>query len=200
MKLVEHTLTVHGPAIAGGSARPGAVGTVLRLIGPAVGSAVDVGFRQSSGPGRRPAWLKATSEIRFVHSEAKGNDAMRFAFEAPRFGDVAAELYDQGQLFDEPPAKTDTAFDLFADVLDDVSTQRADSERFDTGVLRRLERFGKPVFGSGIDLVEIGGDRLKKLPGEMTGELVEKAATLHRQTPDARRPRPRVSGWPGPLT
>lgn len=192
MKLVEHTLTVHGPALAGGSARPSAVGNMLRLIGPAVGSSVDVGFRRSSGPGRRPAWLKATSNIRFRHSEPRGKDAMRFVFEAPRFGDVAAELYEQGQLFDEPPAQTDTAFDLFADVLADVSAQRADSERFDTGVLRRLEKFRNPVFGQGIELVEIGGDRLKKAPGELSGEVVDRAATLHQQTP--RPSRVRVAG------
>lgn len=192
MKLVQHTLTAYGAAFSNGRARPDAVGNILRLIGPAVGSSVDVGFRRSSGPGRRPDWLKATSDIRLRHTESLGADSMRFVFDAPRFGDVAAELYDQGQLFDEPPSRSDTAFDLFADVLSDVSAQLTDSERFDTGVLRRLERFRKPVFGAGVELVEIGGDRLKMLPGRMTGEIIDKAATLHRQTPPPSRVR--VSG------
>jgi hypothetical protein len=105
-------------------------------------------------------------------------------FQAPRFGDVAQEIYQRGVLFGARPEATDTAFDLLADTVVDVANQARDSERFDSRILERLASFRKPVFGHGVDEIVLGGDRLPlDKPPRIDRRISDLAAMLHKETP-----------------
>ncbi len=189
--MVEHILTIKGPDAANGKPKPLAAGNVLRAIEPAVKATVAMGFRGSSTiRGRMPRWLTAASDIRFVDMSSGDSESTLLHFEAPRFGDVADEVYKQKTLFDIRPNENDTAFNLFADVLVDVGKQDRESERFDSGILRRLERFRAPVFGQGVETLSLYGDRVQKQnPASFDSKLVQLAASLYQETPAPKRVR-----------
>jgi hypothetical protein len=150
-----------------------------------------MGFRHSSNsPGRIPTWLNAVSDIRLVDiSVDRSSDATILTFEAPRFKDVAEELYREPKLFDTPPEQSDTAFNLFGDFIQDVASHVSDSERYDLGLLKRFERFGKD-FKHGVDSIEIAGDRLSvNRPPKIDSSLTAAAASLHHEIPASKRVR-----------
>ena len=151
-----------------------------------------MGFRHSSRrPGRIPTWLSAAEDVRFVEI-SRCNGGTLLHFEAPKFGEVADEPYRQPMLFDAPPPRTDTAFDLLGDIVADVAGRVADSERFDTGVLQRLEKFGSTVFkrGRGVSAITIRGGRLPvDRPPRIDLEVSEAAGSLYRETPAPKRVR-----------
>ena len=94
---------------------------------------------RSCARGKRPSWLTAASDIRFVgHS---GDDTTILHFEAPCLGEAADKLYEQGELWPTRPAASDTGFDLLGDVIADVAADNEDSERFDRPLLQEIEKF-----------------------------------------------------------
>jgi hypothetical protein len=189
--MVEHILTINGPDAANGKPKPLAAGNVLRAIDPAVRATVAMGFRGSSSiRGRMPRWLSAASDIRFVELSGGQDESTLLHFEAPRFGDVADEVYSQETLFDIRPNRNDTAFNLFADVLSDIANRNKESERFDTGILRRLESFKRPVFGKGVETLTVSGDRIaEESPARLDSHIVQLAESLHQETPAPSRAR-----------
>lgn len=191
MVAVEHTLRIEGPRVAGGKPSPSAVGDVLRQVDYAAREAVRMGFRHSSRkPGRVPAWLSAAEDIRFVGISAGDADSTLLHYEAPKFGDVADEPYREPSLFEIPPAQTDTAFDLLGDILDDIARRVADSERYDTYLLQRFERFGGTVFKRGVTGITLQGDRLQAdRPPRIDPQLAQTAGALFRETPAPKRVR-----------
>ncbi|HZL35359.1 MAG TPA: hypothetical protein VFC78_08615 [Tepidisphaeraceae bacterium] len=152
---------------------------------------VGMGFRGSStARGRRPDWMKRASDIRFVGLSSDTDDSTLLHFTAPRFGDVAAEVYREGQLFGALPVEADSAFDLLGDIITDVAQRRRDSDRFDIGVLQRLEGFKEPVFHHGVDEISLlGGRRCAGAPPRIDAALSDIAASLYQETPAPLRAR-----------
>jgi hypothetical protein len=189
MNFVEHTIDVQGPKVSDGQRSPAAVGHVLTWTERLTRMAVSMAFRYSSKvPGRPPQWLAEASNIRF-QDVSGGNGYRRLHFEAPRFGEAAEELYRQGELFETRPAKTDTAFDLIGDIVDDITRQDRDSARFDTGLLKRVERFGG-AGQWGVQSLLLHGDRLPlDHPPVINQALVVLAEGLYRETPAPKRAR-----------
>jgi hypothetical protein len=146
---------------------------------------VGMGFRGSSrSRGRRPAWLRRASDVRFVGVSAGASDSTLLHFNAPRFGDVADEVYTQGQLFSSLPNQTDTAFDVMGDIINDIAKHLRDSDRFDIDVLQRLERFKEPVFHHGVEDISILGGRLSaEHPPTINAKLTDIASSLYQETP-----------------
>jgi hypothetical protein len=104
--------------------------------------AVRMGFLNSSrAKGRISSALKAAAQVRFVGVAADGDQATLIHFRVPRFGEAAPELYDQGRFWDEGPSSDDTAFDLLGWAVQDVADHKADSQRFDTPLLRRFSAY-----------------------------------------------------------
>ena len=64
-------------------------------------------------------------------------------FEAPRLGESAEELYGQQEFWPSRPPAEDTGLDLLCDILGDVSAHKADSDRFDSPLLKRISGFGR---------------------------------------------------------
>ena len=125
---------------------PKALGEVLHVLPDAVRFSIRMAFEsRSRARGKRPSWLTAASDIRFVgHS---GDDATILHFEAPCLGDAANSLYEQAELWPTRPDAGDTGFDLLGDVIADVAANNGDSERFDRPLLQEVERFGHGLRG-----------------------------------------------------
>jgi hypothetical protein len=183
--IVEHKIRIRGTRVAKGRPDPEPVGSILRRMKSLAVDSVGMRFRGSSrSRGRRPAWMRHASDVRFVEISAGPNDSTLLHFTAPRFGEVADEVYRQGQLFGTLPSQCDTAFDVMGDMVTDVARGLRDSERFDVGVLQRLEGFKDPVFCHGVDEVSVLGGRLPDdHPPKIDNALVESAALLYQETP-----------------
>ncbi|HYE21803.1 MAG TPA: hypothetical protein VEA69_25410 [Tepidisphaeraceae bacterium] len=128
--------------------------------------------------------MRVATDVRFVDMSRGGDGNTVLHFEAPRFGEVAGEVYEQGLLFGSLPEPQDTAFDLMGDVVNDVALKVRDSEKYDVGILQRLERFKRPIFGHGVDELRLLGGRLPAANPRKIDLCVTAAATsLYQQTP-----------------
>jgi hypothetical protein len=171
--------------VASGRPDPEPVGSVLRRMKNLAIDSVGMGFRGSSRiRGRRPGWMRRASDVRFVGISAGTEESTLLHFLAPRFGDVADEVYRQGRLFSTIPRQNDTAFDIMGDIVTDVAKNLRDSDRFDVRVLQHLESFKEPLFQNGVDEIAITGGRLPpKRPPIINSTVADIATSLYRETP-----------------
>jgi hypothetical protein len=182
------TITLSGPEGYGKRIPPERIGPLLTQISPAIRRAVRMRFlNRSTNPGRRPSWLQAASDIRFV--DYSGNDATVLHFEAPTFGEAAAELYEQGQLWLTRPKPDFTGFDLLAEVIGEIVSRNRDSDAFDRPLLTQMQRF-HGVFDKHIDRLMLGELAwTPSRPPVVNHELVSAASELRAATPMPRRVR-----------
>ncbi len=184
---VERSFELRGASGLGKSPRPELIGPVLSGLHDTLLDSVRMGFLHSSRTrGRVPQALQAAAEVRYLGLEGKGDEATILRFQVRRFGDVAEELFEQRQLWDDGPKPDETAFDLLTHAMLDVRHQLKDSTRFDHALLNRfasyrraLERGLDSIVVDGVDATETRFDRV----------LTEAAETLRRQTPPSRRVR-----------
>ena len=187
--VVEHIVNLTGKTFSEGHPVPEAAGNVLRLIQHMAIDATSMGFRHASRlRGRRPDWLVQASDIRFASLSAGPKNSTNLHFVAPRFGEAAPDIYRQGEFFSLRPKPEDTAFDLVGDALFDVEQEVRDSDRFDSGLLRRIESF-KRTADDGISL-SLYGDRLPQArPARLDSKVIELATALDKQIPLSKRSR-----------
>lgn len=185
--LIERTFELHGSSGLGAQPRPELVGPVLSRLHDTLIDSVRMGFLHSSRTrGRIPHGLEAAADVRFVGMEGSGDNVTKLHFHVARFGDVAAELFEQRQLWDDGPQPDQTAFDLLALSLGDVRKQQGDSSRYDQGLLNRIAKY-KTTLKHGVDSIRIDGASTES--ATIDAELVEAADVLRRQTPPCRRVR-----------
>ena len=76
----------------GGKVPPKAFGELLRVIPDAIRYAIRMAFEsRSRAKGKRPNWLSAASDIRFL--DHGGHDETILHFQAPLLGEAAEVLY-----------------------------------------------------------------------------------------------------------
>ena len=185
--LVDRTFEVRGPSGLGASPRPELVGPLLAGLHDTLVDSVRMGFLHTSRMrGRIPRGLEAAANVRFVGMEGSGDDLTKLHFKVARFGDVAGELFDQRQLWDDGPKPEQTAFDLLALSLGDVRNQRGDSSRYDHGLLNRFAKY-RSSLKRGVDSILIDGSKSKEACIDPV--LVDAAESLSKQTPPSRRVR-----------
>jgi hypothetical protein len=149
--------------------------------------AVRMGFLHSSrARGRVPGALRAAAEVRFVGHSGE-NGATLLHFQVPTFGSVASELFQQRRLWDDGPKPEETAFELFGAALHDVADRRTESDRFDPGMLRRIQTYQR-VLRRGIDRITMP-DTILDRRGQIDSDVVAAASELHAVTPAPRRVR-----------
>jgi hypothetical protein len=136
--------------------------------------------------GRIPRELTAAANVRFVGMEGSGDNITKLHFQVARFGDVAAELFEQRQLWDDGPRPEQTAFDLLALSLGDVRNQRGDSSRYDHGLLNRFAKY-RSSLKRGVESIRIDGRTSNE--AWIDPVLVNAAECLRKQTPPSRRVR-----------
>jgi hypothetical protein len=192
MRMVEHKVVMRGPAVQGRGVLPDAAGAVLLRLENSLHGAVDVAFRRSSSAGRRHQWLRRAGQVflKPTDIERLGQEEMALYFEAPEFGDVAQEFFSQPKLFDDGPPPEKTAFDVFADAADDVLAAKADSDKYDLGLLKRFEKFESSVFDRGVDEILISRRGASSLPPrQLSKAFPQHARELHSKTPEPSRAR-----------
>jgi len=187
MKTVEHILKLQGPKAQGGKASPDAIGHVLSKLEPALRATISMGFRYTSKiHGRPPGWLTRASDIRFVDISSGPEDSTLLHFEAPRFGEAAEDVYRQHELFSVYPKQTDTGFDLFGDVLDDIQKREVDSFRFDSPLLNKIKRSNHSAYG--IDSITLSGDRISTAaPPSWDARIADIADEMRQDIPLSQR-------------
>ncbi len=192
--MIEHKVIMHGPAVRTAGVTPAVMGAVLSRLGESLHGAVDVAFRLSSGPGRRQPWLRRAGQVELKDAEKTGDHEMTMFFEAPAFGDVAEDYYRQPSLFGEAPSREDTAFDVLGDAVGDVLSEKADSDRFDVGLLKRFRRLGAAVFEKKqVNELLILGPRMPlESPCRLSSKFEDMAQDLYMKTP--RPTRARIAG------
>lgn len=190
MTTVTHKIVLKSDEPFHGKLPPRHLGLLLAEVPLAVRQAISMALRsRSTAPGQSPAWLKRAADVRFVGLESNGETWL--CFEAPRLGDAAPEIYDQGSLFpDSRPLPEDTGFDLLADVLVDVERRNADSSNVDPPLLKRIagsRRLFKrsPFREFGFTGRRFGTDG----PARLAPDTVESAWALLGRTPAPQRVR-----------
>jgi hypothetical protein len=185
--MVDQSFEITGSSGLGAAPRPELVGPVLAKLHDTLVDSVRMGFLHASrSRGRMPGGLEAAAEVRFVGMEGSGDKATTLHFRVPRFGDVAGELFEQRQLWDDGPRPEQTAFDLLALALNDVRGQREDSSRFDHGLLNRFAGY-RTALKRGVESIRIDG----KGTGDsrIDQQVVDASDQLRKQTPPSRRVR-----------
>ena len=184
--LAQRSIVVEGSGGLGVSPRPDLIGPVLAGLRGSLLDSVRMGFLHSSRPrGRVPTMLKAASDVRFIGHEGDGDRATLLRFELPTFGTVAGEMFRQPSLWDDGPTPDETALDLFGAALNDVGNRRAESSRFDPGLLRRIRSY-RHVLARGIDRILIGG-AIPARSGQVDPDVMDAASELFAATPSPRR-------------
>ncbi len=184
---VERSFELQGPSGLGGSPRPELIGPVLAGLHDTLLDSVRMGFMHSSRmPGRIPQALQAAAEVRYLGLDGSGDDTTILRFRVPRFGDVAEELFQQRQLWDDGPKPEETAFDLLTQAMKDVRCLAKDSSRFDHALLNRFASYRRTL-QRGLQAIVVDGVDATETRFDET--LTEAAESLRRQTPPSRRVR-----------
>lgn len=141
--------------------------------------------RTSTTRGRRPAWLRAATEVALVGVDRDGDDAAIVQLRSPRLGEAAKPLFDQKWLFDDDrPDEDATGFDLLGKTISDIRDGDAANDDVDLGMLKRLSAFSQPLDRE-VESVEL---ELLDRP-TVDQHLVDLSKALSDQTPPDRRVR-----------
>lgn len=160
---------------------PKALGRLLERLPDTVRQSVRMAIEgRSRAKGKRPDWLRAATDIRFLGHE--GEDETVLHFEAPALGEAAPRLYEQQELWPTKPAPEDSGFDILADMFLDVTAQNADSERFDRPLLEQIYGLRHVLNGTFCEMT-LTGRRLTERPVVVTPDVVEIARNLYSNTP-----------------
>jgi hypothetical protein len=188
MSTVIHKIVLASDQNFGGKLPPLEIGLLLAQIAGAVRSAISMALRNRSAiRGRPPAWLDRAADIRFV--DHQGDRETVLFFDAPRLGDAAQELYQQGEFWPTRPDASDTGFDLLGDVLSAVKAEDADSDLFDVSLLNRLLRFRR-VFERSFCQAEIESRRYGAAQrAQLSPPVLQTAQRMCANTPPPRRVR-----------
>lgn len=182
MTATNQTITLRSAHHFGRRVPAQALGCVLEIIPDAVRQSVRMAIEgRSRARGKRPDWLRAAADIRFLGHD--GTDETVLHFEAPTLGEAAPRLYAQQELWPTKPAPEDTGFDILSDVFTDVAAQNADSERFDRQLLDKI--FGlRHVLNGPFSEMAIAGVRHSGLQSVVvTPSVVQMARSLYTNTP-----------------
>ena len=187
IQYIERSFELQGPSGLGGQPRPELIGPVLAGLHDTLLDSVRMGFMHASRTrGRIPQALQAAAEVRFLGIDGTNDDSTTLRFRVPRFGDVAEELFQQRQLWEDGPKPEETAFDLLTQAMQDVRHQAKDSSRFDHALLNRFASY-RATLRRGLQAIVVNGAAASETRFDET--LTEAAESLRRQTPPSRRVR-----------
>jgi len=176
MKRIEQIVRLTSNEKYGQAAPPRPLGEILRLLPVAVSRALRMSFEgRSTASGPIPGWLHRMSDIRLVEYTGKTDTRLHFA--CPTVGEAAPELFEQQEFgWTEKPHHDDTGFDILGDVVSDLTSHNADSERFDRPMLQYLAHFRRAINGT-FQEIAFSGHRLSPQPPSVINESVIKTAT-----------------------
>ena len=187
MNPIEHSIRLSSQNHYGRKAPPKSLGIVLRLVPYVVRQSILMAFEGRTAPrGRPPEWLERASDTRFVG--ISGDDDTVLHFEAPPLGEAAAAIYEQQELWNTRPDPEDSGFDLLGDVIRDVRSCNAESDRYDSRLLNRLASFKNALKGP-YQSFAVCGHRFVDSPAIFDGETLRNASGMALTTPAPNRVR-----------
>jgi len=185
--MISKTITLTNTTNYGRYLPSKAFGSVLKALPDAIRQSVRMAFEgRSRSRRKRPDWLRAATDIRFLGHD--GTDQTNLHFEIPSLGDAAPKLYKQRELWPTRPAAEDTGFDILGDVLTDVAAQNTDSDRFDRPLLDVIAGFRKVFNGTFTGMTWTRRNDTSN-PVSLTPSIAETARTLFTNTPQPQRVR-----------
>lgn len=189
MNTVERSFRLEAHSGLGLKPRPELIGPVLTHLHDTLQDTVRMGFLHTSrARGRIPGSIKAAADVRYLGHSAEGDGVTVLRFEVAPFGEVAADLFSQAQLWEDGPRPEQTAFELLAAALEDVGSRRGESSRFDPGMLRRIGGYRKLFGKDGLSSIVLPDVTLYK-SGRLDASVVQSARELAHATPQPRRVR-----------
>lgn len=189
MNYVERSFRLEALSGLGAKPRPELIGPVLTHLHDTLQDAVRMGFLHTSKARRRiPASIRAAADVRYLGHSADGEGATLLCFEVAPFGEVAADLFKQVQLWEDGPQPDQTAFELLAGALEDVGTRRDESSRFDPNLLRRIGGYRRLFGKHGLSSIVLPDVTVHR-SGHLDASVIESARTLSDATPQSRRVR-----------
>jgi len=197
VQLVPTTLRLRCENTINRGLSPTALGSFYQWVPEASHRTLGVALRGASTKrGVKPKWWSAATGIRRL-DESYSNGVLSVTFGAPRLGEAAEELYRQEMIegTDWRPLRQSTVIDLMGNALEDVLSDRPDSNRLDDGVLvsfGHLDSFlgGKDGFDE-LVLPAQSTDRLTSPLPEIhcDASAPERAKSWHKKTPQPRSAR-----------
>ncbi len=161
--------------------------TVFRGLGPMLGSAIRMVIEGASvSVGAPPSWLREAADVRVIGLSER-NAATIFYVEAPPLGEAAKEIYRQESLWEIRPPESETAINVLARVLDDVTRADAESGRYDRQLLNRIMRMRRLFDDRVVSLRFPSGLSDESLSTVITPQVVDNAARLADRTPPPRQ-------------
>ena len=160
------TIHVTGPAAKGARVDGPMLRDLLDALVDAVQQAVRLRVEgRSRAPGHPPAWLAQAAA--FDVELRRGSTQL--ALTAAPLGDVVPERFAHVDMFD-PVSPTATCIDVFVEALDDALANRADSDRYDDGLIETMTAFGK-VLEHDVQSLELRSGRTRKIEPETLESL-----------------------------
>jgi hypothetical protein len=140
----------------------------------------------SASVGAPPLWLRQAADVRVTRLSGR-ETATVFHLEAPPLGEAAKEIYRQDSLWETRPPESETAINVLARVLDDVTRADAESGRYDRQLLSRIMRMRR-LFHNRIVSMRFPSRVADEPPSTLiTSEVVENATRLADRTPPPRQ-------------
>ena len=187
MQLVERSFLLEATTGLGAKPRPELIGPVLANLHQTLQDSVRMGFLHSSrARGRMSRGIKRAADVRYIGHTAANEHGTLLRFEVAQFGDVAAQLFEQKELWDDGPKATETAFELLGAALNDVQHRRLESNRFDPMLLKRFSDYGRMFRKGRLSRIVLTDSAVSEQP-IIDSHVVATAHSLSDATPASRR-------------
>ena len=181
MKTQRYRLRLTGLHEAEGQIRAASLVDVLKALVQAAKSATNLlAVGEGRSRGGQPQWLKESVDLVLTGLEP-GSTVLQI--EAPCLGETARKQFAQQDLWREPPDLKDTALDLVAYAINEAKEDGARGERFDSGVLDAIVKFGRTVRApeACYELIPRGSARGRfALDGKTCGLINKRLKTIPR--------------------
>jgi len=178
--MIRHNIRLIGSGMKG--ARISAL-TFKELLSVLVdGSKGALRFRaegRSTARGADPSWLMKAADFELVQL-SEGSTIL--TIDSPPVVEAAPEKFAQKDIFWRNLEGTESAFEMFEEVLSDATVGKADSDLFDESLLAVCIRLSA-VFARGVENIEITNGSPLSPRLIVTPEQIEQVATLRKQTP-----------------
>jgi hypothetical protein len=132
-----------------------------------------------------PAWLKRSSDVRFLGLSEGIESSTILHVEAPALGEAAEEVYAQGALWDTRPAPEDTAVNILARITREVRHGNPDSALYDRHLLKQFSH-SRRLFQRRLAWIDVPE---KTESTRLDREVATKATELTDRTPSPRQVR-----------
>jgi hypothetical protein len=136
MKKVRYNVSVQGLPTPSGAISFSQLKTITEILSQGAERVLRLAIEgQSVKKGPTPAWLSKSTDFTLVGIK-RGSTTL--VVDAATLGEVAHDHIAQMDFWNTPPKVSDTALTILARALCDVSAEKLESERYDSGVLETL--------------------------------------------------------------